>query len=100
MGTVRPAAGLWSDSSYRYADLGFRPALVPLNTKHLDEVRIGEQLRLWGGQSIVSGRLEEISDYEMVLSDWAGTLFGDFGSCISDGRIVIDRGAIAGAQRI
>lgn len=87
-------------SGYRNASLGFRPALVPLNTKHQDEIRIGEQLRLWGGQSIVSGRLEEISDYEMVLSDWDGTLFGDFGNRISDGRIVIDRGAIAGAQRI
>lgn len=87
-------------SGYRNASLGFRPALVPLNTKHQDEIRIGEQLRLWGGQSIVSGRLEEISDYEMVLSDWDGTLFGDFGSRISDGRIVIDQGAIAGAQRI
>lgn len=96
------SARFWGSrsSGYRNASLGFRPALVPLNTKHQDEIRIGEQLRLWGGQSIVSGRLEEISDYEMVLSDWDGTLFGDFGSRISDGRIVIDQGAIAGAQRI
>ena len=88
----------WLGWSGRDAFLGFRPALVPMNTDHLDEIRIGEQLRLWGGQSIVSGCLEEISDYEMVLSGWDGALSGNFGNRISNGRIVIDRGTVAGVQ--
>lgn len=65
---------------------------------HLDEVRIGEQLRIWGGQNIVSGRLEEISDYDVVLADIVGILDSGFSSWLGDGRIVIDRNAIAGVQ--
>ena len=65
---------------------------------HLDEIRIGDQLRIWGGQNIVSGRLEEISDYDVVLADIEGILDSGFSSWLGDGRIVIDRNAIAGVQ--
>lgn len=78
--------------------LGFRPVLDPMDMVHLDEIRIGDQLRIWGGQNIVSGRLEEISDYDVVLADIEGILDSGFSSCLGDGRIVIDRNAIAGVQ--
>ena len=44
---------------------GFRPAMAPLISSTLDNVHDGEKLMLWGGQSIVFGRLEEISRYEV-----------------------------------
>lgn len=78
--------------------LGFRPVLDPMDMVHLDEIRIGDQLRIWGGQNIVSGRLEEISDYDVVLADIEGILDSGFSSWLGDGRIVIDRNAIAGVQ--
>ena len=90
----------WDSSGDRYATLGFRPALGPLLSDTLGNTRSGEKLMLWGSQNIVFGCLEELTDYEVVLSDWDGTLSGDFGSRISHGRIVIDRAAISGIQRI
>lgn len=90
----------WYIAYRRDANLGFRPALVPLLSDTLGNTRSGEKLMLWGSQNIVFGRLEELTDYEVVLSDWDGTLSGDFGSRISHGRIVIDRVAVAGVQRI
>lgn len=65
---------------------------------HLDEVRIGEQLRIWGGQNIVSGRLEEINDYEVVLSGGDGALDSSFGIRLNDGSIVVERSVIVGVQ--
>ena len=88
----------WSDSSYRIANLGFRPALVPLLSDTLSDTRNGETLMLWDSQNIAFGRLEELTDYEVVLSGGDGSLSDGFGSRLSDGRIVIDRGAIAGVQ--
>lgn len=78
--------------------LGFRPVLDPMDMVHLDEVRIGEQLRIWGGQNIVSGRLEEINDYEVVLSGGDGALDSSFGIRLNDGSIVVERSVIVGVQ--
>lgn len=78
--------------------LGFRPVLDPMDMVHLDEVRIGEQLRICGGQNIVSGRLEEINDYEVVLSGGDGALDSSFGIRLNDGSIVVERSVIVGVQ--
>lgn len=85
-------------TSYRHANLGFRPALVPLLSDTLGDTRSGETLMLWDSQNIAFGRLEELTDYEVVLSGGDGSLADGFGRRLSDGRIVIDRGTIAGVQ--
>ena len=95
------------DSSSGRKNVGFRPALVPLLTNTIGDTCRGEKLMLWGGQNIAFGRLEELTDYEVVLSDGNGALsnmtfgegYSDFGSRLSDGRIVIDRAAISGVQK-
>ena len=118
-------------SSLQYVNVGFRPALIPLPSGALwpsskamwwlsekimwDDARLDEKLwlskkkamwMLWGGQNIIFGRLEELNDYEVVLSDWNGALsnmtfgegYSDFGSQLDDGCIVVERSAIAGVQ--
>ena len=55
---------------------------------------------LWGSQNIIFGRLEELTDYEVILSDRGGAMSNDFGSRLGNGLIVIDRAAISGIQRI
>ena len=96
--------------------VGFRPALVPLASDTLwpsskamwwlsekvmwDDAHLDEKLMLWGGQNIIFGRLEELTDYEVILSDRGGAMSNDFGSRLGNGRIVIDRAAISGIQRI
>lgn len=88
----------WGNASHRSPYLGFRPALVPLFSDTLGDTCNGEKLMLWSNQNIVFGHLEELTDYEVVLSGRDGSLSDGFGSRLSDGRIVIDRGAIAGVQ--
>ena len=103
-------------ASFQYARVGFRPALVPLASDTLwpsskamwwlsekvmwDDAHLDEKLMLWGGQNIIFGRLEELTDYEVILSDRGGAMSNDFGSRLGNGRIVIDRAAISGIQRI
>lgn len=112
-------------SGYRRVRVGFRPALVPLPSDTLwpsskamwwlsekimwDDARLDEKLwlskkkamwMLWGGQNIIFGRLEELTDYEVILSDRGGAMSNDFGSRLGNGLIVIDRAAISGIQRI
>ena len=105
-----------TSSSRRSVSLGFRPALVPLPSDTLwpsskamwwlsekvmwDDAHLDEKLMLWGGQNIIFGRLEELTDYEVILSDRGGAMSNDFGSRLGNGRIVIDRAAISGIQRI
>ena len=96
-------------SGSRLVHVGLRPALVPLPSDPLDDAHIDEKLwlskkkamwMLWGGQNIIFGRLEELTDYEVILSDREGAMSDDFGSRLGNGRIVIDRAAISGIQRI
>ena len=91
----------WNISSGRGASFGFRPALVPLDTEQLGPTLLGQQLMLWGGQSIVSGRLEQVTDYDAVLSNWSGTrpTGKDFSSQLPNGDLVVNRKAIAGVQK-
>ena len=105
-----------TSSSRRSVSLGFRPALVPLPSDTLwpsskamwwlsekvmwDDAHLDEKLMHWGGQNIIFGRLEELTDYEVILSDRGGAMSNDFGSRLGNGRIVIDRAAISGIQRI
>lgn len=74
-----------------------------------DDARLDEKLwlskkkamwMLWGGQNIIFGRLEELTDYEVILSDHGGAMSDGFGSRLSDGGLVIDRASISGVQKI
>ena len=115
----------YNSSSSRTVLVGFRPALVPLASDTLwpsskamwwlsekvmwDDARLDEKLwlskkkamwMLWGGQNIIFGRLEELTDYEVILSDHGGAMSDGFGSRLSDGGLVIDRASISGVQKI
>ena len=90
----------WDNASDRDERLGFRPILIPLATKQLTQPLLGQQLLLWGGQSIVSGRLEQVTDYDAVLSNGDGVLSHGFGTRLYDGCIVVDRSAVVGMQNI
>lgn len=81
--------------------LGFRPVLLPLHTDRLGDVMAGNTVVLWGGQNIVFGQLEQITDYEVVLSHWDGALSSadNFSVQISKGQLVVDRGSILGVQK-
>lgn len=90
----------WAGSGLRRSDVGFRPVLVPLNTKQFTSALLGQRVMIWGGQNIVSGCLEQITDYDVLLSDWHGAVLGD-SSCgwtITDGKLVVDRNSIVGVQ--
>ena len=112
------SARLWHyiNATNSHPSVGFRPALVPLASDTLwpsskamwwlsekvmwDDAHLDEKLMLWGGQNIIFGRLEELTDYEVILSDRGGAMSNDFGIRLGNGRIVIDRAAISGIQRI
>lgn len=92
----------WFDWLFRYSGLGFRPALVPLASEihSHSPVVLGQQLMIWSGQNIAWGCLEDVTDYDIVLSDWRGTVL-DNPSCgwtIVDGKLVATLEAIAGMQ--
>lgn len=91
---------IWSQTYHRERHCGYRPVLVPLPTGNLDDIHPGEQMMLWSGQNIVFGSLEELTDYDIVLSNIEGALNSDFGSRLSDGGLVIDRASISGVQKI
>lgn len=90
----------WFDYLFRYSGLGFRPALVPLASEIHSPVMLGQRLMIWSGKNVAWGYLEDVTDYDIVLSDWHGTVWGDpsCGWAIADGKIVATREAIAGMQ--
>lgn len=90
----------WSDSSSRHALVGFRPVLVPLNTKQFTPALLGQRVMIWGGQNIVNGYLEQVTDYDVLLSNWHGSVL-ESQSCgwiITGGKLLVDRNSIVGAQ--
>ena len=90
----------WSPSSTRNAYCGFRPVLVPLNTKQFTPALLGQRVMIWGGQNIVNGYLEQVTDYDVLLSNWHGSVL-ESQSCgwiITGGKLLVDRNSIVGAQ--
>lgn len=90
----------WPSSGYRFVSLGFRPVLVPLVTEDISPTLLGQRVMLWGGQSIVFGRMEDVSAYDVVISNGDGALSHGFGTWLYDGCIVVDRSAVVGMQNI
>ena len=84
-------------ATYRYVDVGFRPALEPLPPEPLiSDVLIGAGLKVCGPNAAIIGQLVEYTDYDLVMAPNAGL-------CLPrkcqwarrDGkRIIIDRTAV------
>ena len=87
----------------RYVIVGFRPALEPLPPAPLiSDSLIGATLKLYGPSKAFSGRLEEFSDYDLVIEPSAQQLIPADCKWVSrDGsRIIIDRSAITWIQEV
>lgn len=90
----------WDNASDRDKRLGFRPILIPLVTEQLFPTLLKQQVMLWRDQNIAYGCLSQVTDYDVVLSDWYGAILGD-SSCgwgITDRELVVDRNFITGVQ--
>ena len=95
----------WSHdyASSQYVYVGFRPALEPLPpTPLISDSLIGATLKLYGPSKAFSGRLEEFSDYDLVIEPSAQQLIPADCKWVSrDGsRIIIDRSAITWIQEV
>ena len=87
----------------RHVDVGFRPALEPLPPAPLiSDSLIGATLKLYGPSKAFSGRLEEFSDYDLVIEPSAQQLIPADCKWVSrDGsRIIIDHSAITWIQEV
>ena len=87
----------------RHVDVGFRPALEPLPpAPPISDSLIGATLKLYGPSKAFSGRLEEFSDYDLVIEPSAQQLIPADCKWVSrDGsRIIIDRSAITWIQEV
>ena len=99
------SARYWSynGATDRYVDVGFRPVLEPLAPEPLiSGSLIGATLKLYGPSKAFSGRLEEFSDYDLVIEPSAQQLIPADCKWVSrDGsRIIIDRSAITWIQEV
>lgn len=76
------------------------PALAPSPTEQFAPALLGQRLMLWGGQNIADGCLEQVTDYDVVLTDWSGTVLDNpnSGWAIADGKLVAARETITGMQ--
>ena len=95
----------WSycHATYRNVLVGFRPVLEPLAPEPLiSGSLIGATLKLYGPNKAFSGRLEEFSDYDLVIEPSAQQLIPTDCKWVSrDGnRIIIDRSAITWMQEV
>ena len=92
-----------NDATGRGVSVGFRPALEPLPPAPLiSDSLIGATLKLYGPSKAFSGRLEEFSDYDLVIEPSAQQLIPADCKWVSrDGsRIIIDRSAITWIQEV
>ena len=93
----------YSTAARRSVFGGFRPVLEPLAPASLiSGALIGVTLKLYGPSKAFSGRLEEFSDYDLVIEPSAQQLIPADCKWVSrDGsRIIIDRSAITWIQEV
>lgn len=85
----------WSDSSYRYATLGFRPALEPLPTDP-SAIRHSQEALVIGRAGAVAGSLIDATAYDLVIQPNADGLIGEvsFAAKMQDGTLAVDRSGI------
>ena len=99
------SARYWNyfNAAYRYVDVGFRPVLEPLAPEPLiSGSLIGATLKLYGPNKAFSGRLEEFSDYDLVIEPSAQQLIPADCKWVSKdgGRIIVERSAITWMQEV
>ena len=90
-------------ATYRSVSVGFRPALEPLPPAPLiSDSLIGATLKLYGPSKAFSGRLEEFSDYDLVIEPSAQQLIPADCKWVSKdgGRIIVERSAITWMQEV
>lgn len=85
----------WSDSSYRDAGLGFRPALEPLPTDP-SAIRHSQEALVIGRAGAVAGSLIDATAYDLVIQPNADGLIGEvsFAAKMQDGTLAVDRSGI------
>lgn len=85
----------WSDSSTRYAFLGFRPALEPLPTDP-SAIRHSQEALVIGRAGAVAGSLIDATAYDLVIQPNADGLIGEvsFAAKMQDGTLAVDRSGI------
>ena len=85
----------WCDSSFRYADLGFRPALEPLPTDP-SAIRHSQEALVIGRAGAVAGSLIDATAYDLVIQPNADGLIGEvsFAAKMQDGTLAVDRSGI------
>ena len=99
------SARFWNDSNgtSRHVFVGFRPVLEPLAPEPLiSGSLIGATLKLYGPNKAFSGRLEEFSDYDLVIEPSAQQLIPADCKWVSKdgGRIIVERSAITWMQEV
>ena len=90
-------------ATYRDVIVGFRPVLEPLAPEPLiSGSLIGATLKLYGPSKAFSGRLEEFSDYDLVIEPSAQQLIPADCKWVSKdgGRIIVERSAITWMQEV
>lgn len=85
----------WVGSSYRYAYLGFRPALEPLPTDP-SAIRHSQEALVIGRAGAVAGSLIDATAYDLVIQPNADGLIGEvsFAAKMQDGTLAVDRSGI------
>lgn len=85
----------WSASSFRYAYLGFRPALEPLPTDP-SAIRHSQEALVIGRAGAVAGSLIDATAYDLVIQPNADGLIGEvsFAAKMQDGTLAVDRSGI------
>lgn len=85
----------WSDSSFRDALLGFRPALEPLPTDP-SAIRHSQEALVIGRAGAVAGSLIDATAYDLVIQPNADGLIGEvsFAAKMQDGTLAVDRSGI------
>ena len=85
----------WNNSSYRYATLGFRPALEPLATVPTT-LKLGQDVLAIGKDGAVVGKLMDATTYDLVIQPNADGLVGKaaFAANIRNGTVAVDRQGI------
>ena len=85
----------WYLSSFRYAYLGFRPALEPLPTDP-SAIRHSQEALVIGRAGAVAGSLIDATAYDLVIQPNADGLIGEvsFAAKMQDGTLAVDRSGI------
>ena len=87
----------WDRSSFRYANLGFRPALIPLFVDS-SALSPGQEILVmgYGYDGCVVGELMDITKYDLILQPKPGGLVGEtaFAAIMRDGTVAVDRDKI------